>query len=152
MKAKLVKENLQHFEKKSNHLSSLGVGKKAIIEKWLIDNNIHNFVINDDYTIDVNGDVNLNGFNKEKIVELPSFIQFNIIKGWFDISNNELISIKGCPKIIYESFSCQFNKLVTLEYCPKKVYMFFKCYHNNEKFSDKYILSLCDVQKKYIMN
>jgi len=42
---------LHNFEKKSNSLSSLGIGKRALIEKWLDEMHIEAYQIHDDYSI-----------------------------------------------------------------------------------------------------
>jgi len=111
MRAKLINESLYSFEKKTNHLSSLGIGKKDLIEKWL-DKNIRNFVrtrciINDDYTIDSHISITL--YLDKDVKELPEYIQFNEINGDFDISENHLTSLRGCPRIILGNFWCYGN-------------------------------------------
>ena len=60
-----------------------------ICEKY----NIENYTINPDGSIDVAGDVNLDNM---KLTELP--LTFNKVTGSFDCVNNNLTSLKGCPK------------------------------------------------------
>lgn len=50
------------------------------IREWLDKYNIKNYTINDDLTIDVNGDVNLNNEESTKLAKLPEYIKFNVVK------------------------------------------------------------------------
>ena len=67
-----------------------------ICEKY----NIKNYTINPDGSIDVNGSVDLSQY---KLIELP--LRFNKITGYFDCSNNNLTSLKGCPRWVGGNFS-----------------------------------------------
>jgi hypothetical protein len=104
---------------------------KKEIQLWLDTYNIQNYIINDDLTVDVDGQVRL--FNK-KIHEFP--FQFGIIKGDFMLSRNQLTSLKGCPHTVHGSFDCSHNKLINLEYCPKVVYEDFHFQGNRVKELD----------------
>jgi len=53
------------------------------------------------------------------------------IKGYFDCSNNKLKSLKGSPKEIGENFYCYYNQLTSLKGCSEKVGENFYCNHNN---------------------
>jgi hypothetical protein len=101
------------------------------------------FSINDDKSINVNDDVLLNGdrwiredgrvygrgrsrsgdasklIRPEKLTKIP--IKFNIVKGDFNISNNSLISLENCPKIVERNFICSQNKLESIDFFPDKV-------------------------------
>ena len=48
-------------------------------------------------------------------------VKFNIVNGWFDCSNNYLLSLVGCPEIAEGGFSCNNNELTSLKGCPKIV-------------------------------
>jgi len=166
---KLVPESLNevfHFERStSDPLKNLSVGKKAQITKWLDSFSIKNYTINDDFTIDVNGDVDL---DDQSLTCLPSFIKFNKISGYFYCSNNQLISLEGCPitvggsflcrnnqltslegcpTIVGDNFSCSNNQLTSLESCPTIVGGAFYCYGNKKKFSEKDVRRLCKVKR-----
>ena len=101
--------------------------KKRMIEEWLKEYNIKNYTINDDLTIDVNGFVFL---NKENLKEFPDYIQFGVVKGFFDCSFNKLTSLEGAPEKVGEAFSCNHNRLTSLEGAPKRVRRSFNCDHN----------------------
>jgi len=139
------------FEKKNNHLSSLGVGKKAIISKWLDEMNIKNYIINDDYTIDVNDVVNF--YENIGNCELPEYIQFNIVRGDFFINDQGLINLKGCPKIVERTFFCSKNNLESLEGCPKHIGAnFYMTRNKNKKFTEDDIRKVCNVGKNIFLS
>jgi len=138
---KLVKESIQ-FKREEDPLKALGIGSIKFIKKWLEKYDITDYTINDDLSINVNGSVTLENKN---LKELPEYIKFNNIDGWFDISNNMLTSLRGCPKFVSTSFFCTENLLKTLEGCPKKVGTSFWCGDNKIIFTQEYIKSLCNV-------
>ncbi len=89
---------------------------------------ITNYVINDNGTIDVFGNVNL---HRVGITKLP--VIFRKVTGEFDCGSNSLTTLMGCPLIIDGEFDCSFNNLTSLKYCPSIVYGDFICYRNNLK-------------------
>ena len=89
---------------------------------------IKNYTINDDLSIDVDGDVYL----VDKGLEyLP--LKFNYVSGSFYCYKNELKSLKGCPQTVGTNFECSYNKLKTLEGCPQTVGGYFDCFGNELK-------------------
>lgn len=124
----------------------------SAVEKWLKQYSIENYTISDDLYITVHGSVNLNGKLNER--ELP--VKFKVVNGYFDISDNGLVSLEGCPEKVGKDFNCSRNnldsllgaptkvgdfdcsnnKLTSLSYCPKEVIGFFNC-SNNEITSIK---------------
>lgn len=97
----------------------------ADVEKWLKDNSINNYMISEELYVTVQGNVNLN--QKLKGQKLP--VKFKMVDGYFDISNNNLTTLEGCPKIVSRDFNCSRNKLTTLLDCPNEVGD-FDCSHN----------------------
>lgn len=87
--------------------------------------NIVNYIINDNGTIDVFGDVI---FNRIDMTELP--VIFRKVTGDFSCINNDMTSLKGCPLIVGGYFDCSFNKLTSLQYGPTIVYGDFYCSKN----------------------
>ena len=140
MRAKFVNEHI-NFEKMKDPLSSLGVGKIHLITSWLYEMGVEDYTINDDFTIDVNSNVNL---NNKGIDKFPSYIKFANINGSFLVRNNQLTSLKGCPNEVYDDFSCSDNQLINLEYCPTSVGGYFFCGNNNTLFSKNEIKILCN--------
>lgn len=99
-----------------------------LIRGWLDEYGVKNYTINDDYTIDVNGYVNLVG---RDLTEIPEYIQFGVVIGDFNCYNNQLTSLKGCPKEVrLGNFLCHHNQLTSLEGAPKEVGRFFQCSFN----------------------
>ena len=86
---------------------------------------IKNYTINDDLSIDVDGNVDLSSRNLEY---LP--LRFNYIEGSFDCSNNELKTLEGCPQTVGGDFDCHRNELKTLEGSPQTVGGDFNCHFN----------------------
>lgn len=97
---------------------------KEEIEIWLNGMNIVDYTINNDLTVDVDGDVWLDNKN---LIEIP--LQFNIVTGVFYCSINYLTSLKGCPNECW-SFLCKENQISNLKYAPKIVKRAFICSHN----------------------
>ncbi len=103
---------------------------------------IRNYTINTDGSIDVSGDVELGALNLDKIP-----LKFNIVSGYFNISNNYITSLEGCPKYIGETFYCNSNKLTSLEYFPNKInaiYMYKNPLESLEGFYGDYDKLYCD--------
>jgi len=86
---------------------------------------IENYSINPDGSIDVDGDVDLQGI---KLVKLP--VKFNNVSGSFHCGFNFLTSLEGCPHTVGRGFSCIFNALTTLEGSPDTVGGYFMCSTN----------------------
>lgn len=90
---------------------------KAEIEGICEMYNINDYQINDDGTVDVNGNVYL---AHQKLNKLP--LKFGIIFGRFDCSYNLLENLEGCPNEVYSELNASHNNLNTLFYFPKAVY------------------------------
>jgi len=84
------------------------------------------YKINNDLTVDVDGSVQMNGFD---LISIP--FQFGKVTGEFDCSSNKLVSLKGCPYYIGGSFDCGGNLIKNLQYSPKIVDGSFICRNNN---------------------
>lgn len=65
--------------------------RRESIEKWLKEYDIENYTINDDFTINVNGFVNISNKN---LKEFPEYIQFGVVRGSFDCSYCHLKSLR----------------------------------------------------------
>jgi hypothetical protein len=139
------------FKKSDNNLVSLGIGQRALITEWLDKMEIYHYEINDDLNINVNCEVDLSNNNLDRF---PDYIQFGIINGAFDCSNNKLKSLRGCPIIVNGYFVCNNNELTNLEHCPKKVEGWFGCTKDKlNVINEVYIRKLCEVKRKvFIVN
>jgi len=129
---RLQTTNESFIKNSSDKLTSINIGKKGLIKKWLEEYKITEYVINDDFTINAN-----NVILKNKMIgisnsgQFPPYIQFETVEGDFLCSDNALTSLRGCPKIVYGNFSCSGNFLTSLEYCPKIVNGTFQCNTNS---------------------
>jgi len=92
-----------------------------ICEKY----DIENYTINEDGTIDIDGNVDL---SYRKLTKLP--LKFGNVGGHFSCGPNRLITLKGCPKSVAGIFDCSDNKLTSLEGCPQSVGGNFDCGNN----------------------
>ncbi|MCK9476330.1 MAG: hypothetical protein M0R46_10440 [Candidatus Muirbacterium halophilum] len=93
----------------------------SICEKY----NIKNYIINEDGSIDVDGDVDLSGKN---LIVLP--LKFRKVSGNFHCGYNQLTSLEGAPKSVGNYFYCKCNKLTSLVGCPQNVGGDFYCNSN----------------------
>src|SRR5208283_1902318 len=132
-----------NFERTSDPLVTLQIGKRAQIIKWLDTYNITNYVINDDLTIDVKNNVNLDYKNLSKF---PDFIKFNHVSGYFVCHNNQLTSLVGCPYSTSNTFACFNNPLTSLVGCPSSVGGDFYCSDDKVQFTKKDVKKLCKVK------
>ena len=131
MITRFVNEMFSFERSSSDPLKNLSVGKRVQIIKWLDSFNVKNYTINDDFTIDVKGDVEL---DHKSLTCFPSFIKFNKVSGYFDCATNQLTSLEGCPTIVDGNFLCYNNQLTNLQGCPTTVCGSFYC-HNNQLIS-----------------
>jgi len=95
--------------------------------------NITNYSINDDGSIDVDGDVNLSEkasltYGRLWSNKLP--LKFRNVTGNFNCTKNELTSLEGAPKSVGGDFNCYDNQLTSLEGAPESVGRNFNCYGN----------------------
>ncbi|MCK9475615.1 MAG: hypothetical protein M0R46_06845 [Candidatus Muirbacterium halophilum] len=94
---------------------------EAICKKY----NIKNYIINEDGSIDVDGDFYL--YNK-KLKVLP--LNFRNVTGDFYCSYNQLTSLMGCPQSVGGDFRCYSNQLTSLEGAPHTIGENFDCNNN----------------------
>jgi hypothetical protein len=95
------------------------------IQYFLKTNGIKNYVIRNDLSVDVKGNVNL---ANKGIKKIP--IQFNEVSGYFNCSNNKLKSCKGMPRKINHDFYASNNQLESLNYFPLEVLGQINLSHN----------------------
>ena len=89
------------------------------------------YTINEDGSIDVDGDVDLYNRNLTKIP-----FKFRNVSGYFGCNNNQLTSLDGAPNTVGRWFDCTDNQLTSLEGAPSSVGGGFYC-HNNQLISLK---------------
>ena len=87
--------------------------------------NIVRYTINEDMSIDVDGDVDLWNCGLSK---MP--LKFNKVRGNFWCHSNSLTTLEGAPKEVGGFFTCNDNKLTTLLGGPNDVGGSFNCSNN----------------------
>lgn len=149
----------------NNFFKNLGIGEKVQIEKWLKEHNVKNFTINDDLTIDVNGDLFIED-------DLPDFINFNkvyadctvwhtnvttlrgvpkYVDGYFTCRRTSIESLEGCPIEIGNEFEVTYNKkLKNIDNLPQKVGYITKFYSNSKRVNNNTYQKLCDITKNEV--
>ena len=89
---------------------------------------IRNYNINEDGSIDVDGNVD---FHFKRLTELP--LKFGKVSGHFYCSYNHYASLEGAPREVGGGFYCSYNQLESLEGSPEKVGGNFYCNNNQLK-------------------
>lgn len=101
------------------------MNENDFVKYWLYKMDIKNYTINDDLTVDVDGDVTI---SNKGLTNIP--IKFNKVNGHFHCSFNKLTSLEGCPKEVNGRFTVNHNRLTSLKGCPIKVNGGFNCSNN----------------------
>jgi hypothetical protein len=86
---------------------------------------IRNYAINEDLSIDVDGDVH---WTYLRLTKIP--LKFRNVSGGFYCHNNNLTNLEGSPKEVGGVFSCEKNQLTSLLGSPKSVGGSFYCKNN----------------------
>jgi hypothetical protein len=98
-------------------LESDGEYNEEFIKLFTDTYNIYEYTINDDLSIDVDGDVLLSEVPFKKIP-----IKFNRVSGSFILSAGNINTLENCPKYVGKSFNCSNNRnLKRLQYSPEYV-------------------------------
>jgi hypothetical protein len=110
---KLIREHLYEYMKftqEGDPIKDMGIGVDELIHKWMHDHGIkkHKYrIIKNKYIIGDNTIILANS----NIKQFPEFINFSYINGGFHCENNDLTSLRGCPKLVQGSFFCSANYL-----------------------------------------
>lgn len=83
------------------------------VANWLTLVGIDMFKINNDLTVDVDGDVELSKFN---LIEIP--VKFGRVSGSFCCNNNQLASFENFPDYIGGVLDFSYNLITNLEHLP----------------------------------
>jgi hypothetical protein len=87
---------------------------------------VEGFSITDDFIVNVNESVEINGTLSGRT--LP--VRFGVIKGDFLCGNNFLTDLKNCPTIIEGNFNCDYNNIRNLRFFPDIIQGGFSCIGN----------------------
>ena len=107
--------------------------KKIEIIKLCKEYNITKYTINDDYSIDVDGHVDLANKNLTKIP-----IRFNKVTGYFSCVGNQLVDLENAPRRVERNFMCQHQyqgSFISLKGAPDYVGFRFD-FNDNENLKD----------------
>lgn len=88
---------------------------KENIKRFLDSVHVVNYKINEDYTVDVLGNVKI----RKDLHNLP--VKFDYVMGDFDISSCQLSTLRGCPDVVGGDFISTNNMITTLEGGPMEV-------------------------------
>jgi hypothetical protein len=98
---------------------------RITIRQWLLKHNIKRFALDSDNKVNVFEDVNLSSHHLKM---LP--IDFGIVYGNFDISYNQLTTLKGFPEEIQGTLNASHNQLICIDYLPHTVLYKIDLSHN----------------------
>jgi len=133
MRAKLVQQTYRGFTRGGDPAAAMGVGTRVKIGEWLDLMSVYGYTVNDDLTVDVDGDVFLDAGNviiNPRFSRFPGYVRFGSIKGDFYCDGNDMVSLEGGPRMVGGDFYCGHNELTSLKGCPKRVGNDFSCSHN----------------------
>ena len=106
----------------------VSLSNKKDISRWLDKHDIKDYNILGDNSVNVRSSVRL----CDKLANLSKLpLNFNEIDGNFDISDNELVSLEGSPKIVHGDFLAFKNEITSLKGGPKEVDGSFIILKNN---------------------
>lgn len=102
---------------------------KPSIEAWLRQNRIYSYSIENGETgLIVNSTEECINLSNQNLKFIP--IQFGTVTGQFIVIWANLLSLKGCPKIVGRDFDCSTNQLTSLEFGPESVGGNYQCVNN----------------------
>ena len=86
---------------------------------------IENFSVDSDWLVNVDGDVDL---SFKKLKRLP--LKFGRVSGYFNCYRNQLVNLRGSPRVVGGFFNCSCNRLTSLNGGPKEVGGRYNCDEN----------------------
>lgn len=87
-----------------------------LVDQWCVSRIQDSYTINEDLSIDVDGDVILDNL---RLFELP--FKFGVVTGQFSCSYCHLTTLKGFPKEVGDNLYINSNSLTSLEFFPEIV-------------------------------
>jgi hypothetical protein len=118
-------------EDNDDPIKDMKIGLEGQIRRWLTENKI---VMNDDFIITSKYEINTYNTVKlanKDLTEIPDFLNFKNVLGGFECDHNQLISLRGTPKIVSGSFIASWNNLNNLNDGPKEVKGDYTVSHNH---------------------
>jgi hypothetical protein len=96
----------------------------VVVDKKAIEMDLHDrCTVDGDVTISDDGLINVYGWVKVKTATRDGKLGFRFgkLRGYFNVSGLDLVSLEGCPKFVGGSFNCRDNKLRDLKGGPQEV-------------------------------
>lgn len=100
------------------------------IEKILLDYGVHKFIINDDATVDIDGDLDLWPHGSPFSMHFESFFKFGMVNGDFNAAGIGLNTLKGLPNWVSGNYYVNKNYLTSLKHLPKYIGGDLYIHHN----------------------
>ena len=111
---------LNEFERSEDPSRTLDLGRKRKVEEWINKYTKYTkYKINSDWTIDVR-ELVIPSQRYWDFKEIPEYVDFGVCYGSVIIRDQNLMSMKGLPKVVKGDFFVNNNKLEDLEGCPKR--------------------------------
>ncbi len=142
---------LNEFERSEDPSRTLDLGRKRKVEEWINKYTKYTkYKINSDWTIDVR-ELVIPSQRYWDFKEIPEYVDFGVCHGSVIIRDQNLMSMKGLPKVVKGDFFVDNNKLEDLEGCPKQVDGDFYIRGNKEKFTVDEIKKICTVGGRIVV-
>jgi hypothetical protein len=109
---------------------------KDKIEKMLLEYGVHNFTINDDGTVDVDGDLLLWPHTLPFSMGFEEYFTFGMVNGDFHGQHNGLVTLEGLPNWVSGDYYVNHNHLTSLQHLPKYIGGDLYIHHNDLKEFD----------------
>lgn len=103
---------------------------KDKIENLLLDYGVQNYVINNDFTVDIDGDLVLWPDGKPFTMDWLEYFNFGMVNGDVHGEFNALITLEGLPNWVSGDYYINNNHLTSLKYLPKYIGGDLYIHHN----------------------
>lgn len=126
----------------------MGIGRAKDVSDWLDKMKIQGYLINDDFSVSVSGDVCISE-------PIPSHVNFREVIGSFDMCYTGAKTLEGTPVSVGADFVCSGNNIQSLDHSPKKVggeYIIYLNSKGDRPFTEDEIRSVCDVKGDVILS
>lgn len=119
-----IKRYIEYIEDKHIVIEGMEFNSPVQVSRWLDYMGIENYTINEDLSVDVDDNVVI---NDKRLREIE--VKFNIVRGDFWCTTNNLQTLENCPTKIFGNFGCSHNYINSCVFLPKCKH----CYINHNK-------------------
>ena len=121
-------------------IQNLKVENAQDVEEILQKLNIKDYTINNDLSVDVDNDVELDG---RILTKIP--IKFNKVEGDFSCHSCKLITLENSPVSVGRDYNCGYNLITSYQHAPREVGNRFWGYENPKVTSLEFLPSTAKV-------